>query len=132
MGVVKARGSSFYYEEKGEGLPILLIPPSGPAALTWGALVGDLAGAGRVIAYDRRGYRQGDHRGRRVGRHRHGPHPARPHARPASRQGLQLAIEYDPQPPFDMGSPSKGPAEIVEFVRSQLNALAAPEPASSG
>jgi pimeloyl-ACP methyl ester carboxylesterase len=58
MGVVKARGSSFYYEEKGEGLPILLIPPSGSAASTWGALVGDLAGAGRVIAYDRRGYRR--------------------------------------------------------------------------
>jgi hypothetical protein len=31
-----------------------------------------------------------------------------------------------------MGSPSKAPAEIVEFVRSQLNTLAAPEPASSG
>lgn len=39
---------------------------------------------------------------------------------------------HGPQPPFDMGSPSKAPAEIVEFVRSQLNTLAAPEPASSG
>jgi transcriptional regulator GlxA family with amidase domain len=47
-------------------------------------------------------------------------------------QGLQLAIEYDPQPPFDTGSPSKAPAEIVDFVRSQLNTLAAAEPASSG
>src|SRR5215468_6777961 len=56
MGFVEARGSSFYYEEKGEGLPILLIPPAGSTASTWGALVGDLAGAGRVIAYDRRGY----------------------------------------------------------------------------
>jgi pimeloyl-ACP methyl ester carboxylesterase len=56
MGFIKARGSNFYYEEKGEGLPILLIPPSGATASTWGALVGDLAGAGRVIAYDRRGY----------------------------------------------------------------------------
>lgn len=27
---------------------------------------------------------------------------------PQVAQGLQLAIEYDPQPPFDMGSPSKG------------------------
>jgi pimeloyl-ACP methyl ester carboxylesterase len=58
MGFVKARGISFYYEEKGEGLPILLIPPSGSTASTWGALPGDLAGAGRVIAYDRRGYRR--------------------------------------------------------------------------
>src|SRR5215470_1404332 len=56
MGFIKARGSSLYYEDKGEGLPILLIPPSGATASTWGALVGDLAGAGRVIAYDRRGY----------------------------------------------------------------------------
>jgi pimeloyl-ACP methyl ester carboxylesterase len=56
MGFVKARGRSFYYEEQGEGQPILLIPPSGSTASTWGALPGDLAGAGRVIAYDRRGY----------------------------------------------------------------------------
>ena len=56
MGFIKARGNNFYYEEKGEGPPILLIPPSGSTASTWGTLVGDLAGAGRVIAYDRRGY----------------------------------------------------------------------------
>jgi pimeloyl-ACP methyl ester carboxylesterase len=56
MGFVKARGSSFYYEEQGKGQPILLIPPSGSTASTWGTLPGDLAGAGRVIAYDRRGY----------------------------------------------------------------------------
>ena len=43
---------------------------------------------------------------------------------------VQLAIEYDPHPPFDTGSPSKAPAEIVEFVRWQLNTLAAPEPAN--
>jgi glycine/D-amino acid oxidase-like deaminating enzyme len=51
---------------------------------------------------------------------------------PELAQGLQLAIEYDPQPPFDTGSPSKAPAEIVEFVRSQLNTLAAANPATSG
>lgn len=37
---------------------------------------------------------------------------------PAMAQAVQLAIEYDPQPPFDSGSPSKAPAEIVELVRS--------------
>ena len=58
MGFIKARGCNFYYEEKGEGPPILLIPPSGATASTWGALIGDLAGAGRVLAYDRRGYRR--------------------------------------------------------------------------
>jgi putative intracellular protease/amidase len=31
-------------------------------------------------------------------------------------QSVQLAIEYDPQPPFDAGSPEKAPAEIVEAV----------------
>ena len=56
MGFIKARGCSFYYEEQGDGPPILLIPPSGSTASTWGALPRDLAGAGRVIAYDRRGY----------------------------------------------------------------------------
>ncbi len=56
MGFIKARESNFYYEEQGEGPPVLLIPPAGSTASTWGTLAGDLAGAGRVIAYDRRGY----------------------------------------------------------------------------
>jgi transcriptional regulator GlxA family with amidase domain len=30
---------------------------------------------------------------------------------------VQLAIEYDPQPPFDSGSPEKAPKEIVERFR---------------
>jgi len=33
-------------------------------------------------------------------------------------QAIQLGIEYDPQPPFDAGSPHKAPAEIVEAVRT--------------
>jgi len=32
-------------------------------------------------------------------------------------QAIQLGIEYDPQPPFDAGSPRSAPAEIVELVR---------------
>jgi hypothetical protein len=32
-------------------------------------------------------------------------------------QAIQLGIEYDPQPPFDTGSPAKAPAEIQELVR---------------
>jgi putative intracellular protease/amidase len=32
-------------------------------------------------------------------------------------QSIQLAIEYDPQPPFDAGSPAKAPKEIVERLR---------------
>jgi transcriptional regulator GlxA family with amidase domain len=33
-------------------------------------------------------------------------------------QAIQLGIEYDPQPPFDAGSPAKAPAEVVELLRS--------------
>jgi putative intracellular protease/amidase len=33
-------------------------------------------------------------------------------------QAIQLGIEYDPQPPFDAGSPQKAPAEIVDAVRA--------------
>jgi transcriptional regulator GlxA family with amidase domain len=37
-------------------------------------------------------------------------------AGPEMAQAIQLAIEYDPQPPFDAGSPAKAPAEIVAAV----------------
>jgi transcriptional regulator GlxA family with amidase domain len=43
-------------------------------------------------------------------------------ARIAGRQvaeGIQLGIEYDPQPPFDAGAPSKAPREVVELLRSR-------------
>jgi transcriptional regulator GlxA family with amidase domain len=33
-------------------------------------------------------------------------------------QAIQLGIEYDPDPPFDSGSPSKAPPELVELVRA--------------
>jgi putative intracellular protease/amidase len=33
-------------------------------------------------------------------------------------QGIQLLIEYDPQPPFDAGSKEKAPPEIVELIES--------------
>jgi transcriptional regulator GlxA family with amidase domain len=36
---------------------------------------------------------------------------------PEVAQAIQLGIEYDPEPPFDSGSPQKAPAEIVELVR---------------
>jgi transcriptional regulator GlxA family with amidase domain len=31
-------------------------------------------------------------------------------------QAIQLAIEYDPEPPFDSGSPAKAPQQIVQAV----------------
>jgi putative intracellular protease/amidase len=33
-------------------------------------------------------------------------------------QAIQLGIEYDPQPPFDAGSPQKAPQEIVALLRA--------------
>ncbi len=41
---------------------------------------------------------------------------------PEVAQAIQLAIEYDPQPPFDAGSVDKAPPEIVELVRGVVGA----------
>jgi transcriptional regulator GlxA family with amidase domain len=45
-------------------------------------------------------------------------------AGPEVAQAVQLGIEYDPDPPFDSGSPEKAPAEIVELVTSVSRARA--------
>jgi len=37
---------------------------------------------------------------------------------PELSQAVQLGIEYDPQPPFDAGSPSKADPEVLELVRA--------------
>ncbi len=37
----------------------------------------------------------------------------------ATAQAIQLGLEYDPQPPFDAGSPRKAPAAIVELLRAR-------------
>ena len=43
-------------------------------------------------------------------------------------RGIQLSIEYDPEPPFDAGSPQKAPPHIVDAhrarTRARLEALA--------
>jgi 3-oxoadipate enol-lactonase len=54
----KTGGADLFYEQKGEGPPVLLIHPAGATASTWGSVANDLARLGRVIAYDRRGYRR--------------------------------------------------------------------------
>ena len=41
-------------------------------------------------------------------------------------QAIQLSIEYDPEPPFDAGSPDKAPPHIVERLRGMTER----EPAS--
>ena len=34
-------------------------------------------------------------------------------------QAIQLGIEYDPQPPYDAGSPDRAPAEVVRRLRER-------------
>jgi transcriptional regulator GlxA family with amidase domain len=38
--------------------------------------------------------------------------------------GIQLGIEYDPEPPFKGGSPLTAPPEIIELVRTRADELA--------
>jgi transcriptional regulator GlxA family with amidase domain len=38
-------------------------------------------------------------------------------------QAIQLGIEYDPQPPFDTGSPRKAPGHVVDLVRQMFERL---------
>jgi pimeloyl-ACP methyl ester carboxylesterase len=54
-GSVRWNGCDLYYEEAGDGVPILLIHPAGSTASTWGAAATELGLIGRVITYDRRG-----------------------------------------------------------------------------
>ena len=39
-------------------------------------------------------------------------------------QAIQLGIEYDPQPPFDSGSPAKAPPHVLQLVREHRSRLA--------
>jgi pimeloyl-ACP methyl ester carboxylesterase len=55
-GAISSGGCDLYHEVVGEGVPILLIHPSGATASTWGSAVEELVRIGRVIVYDRRGY----------------------------------------------------------------------------
>jgi transcriptional regulator GlxA family with amidase domain len=46
-------------------------------------------------------------------------------AGPEVAQAVQLGIEYDPQPPFDAGSPEKAPDSVIEVARAAAVAQAA-------
>jgi len=43
-------------------------------------------------------------------------------------QAVQLGIEYDPQPPYDAGSPQKAPADVVGLLRSMSRFILGTEP----
>lgn len=38
-------------------------------------------------------------------------------------QAVQLAIEYDPQPPFDSGSPAKAPKQVLETLQAYFASI---------
>ena len=42
---------------------------------------------------------------------------------PEAAMAIQLGIEYDPEPPFDAGSPSKAPDPIVTFLRDNRDMI---------
>lgn len=42
---------------------------------------------------------------------------------PEAAMAIQLGIEYDPQPPFDAGSPAKAPAEIVTYLQDNRDMI---------
>ena len=70
MGFVRSDGCDLYFEQTGDGVPILLIPPAGTTASIWGPVTAEAARIGRVITYDRRGYaRSGREPVRVVSRH---------------------------------------------------------------
>lgn len=55
MPRVNANGVDLYYEEHGEGTPILCIHGTSSSALVWGDAAREVAKRGRCIVYDRRG-----------------------------------------------------------------------------
>ena len=48
---------------------------------------------------------------------RHGALPGGEARRPDVAKAIQLGIEYDPEPPYDSGSPHKAPPSLVEAIR---------------
>ena len=55
MSLVHVNGIDIYYQQHGEGAPILCIHGTSSSALVWEDAVSELADHGRCIAYDRRG-----------------------------------------------------------------------------
>jgi pimeloyl-ACP methyl ester carboxylesterase len=56
MSEIRINGASLYYEEHGNGEPILCIHGTGSSGALWADPVAELARHGRTIAYDRRGF----------------------------------------------------------------------------
>jgi pimeloyl-ACP methyl ester carboxylesterase len=102
VGSVRSDGCDIYYEDVGEGVPILLIHPAGATASTWGSATEQLAQIGRVISYDRRGYA------------RSGGEPAR--AMSTHTTDAAAILEYLETPPAGVVGTSAGAAIAVDLA----------------
>jgi pimeloyl-ACP methyl ester carboxylesterase len=98
----RSDGCDLYYEVLGEGVPILLIPPAGATASTWGAATEELARIGRVVTYDRRGYA------------RSGGEPAR--SMSTHTADAAALLEYLQTPPAVVVGTSAGAAIAVDLA----------------
>jgi pimeloyl-ACP methyl ester carboxylesterase len=56
MAEIRVNGVTLYYEEHGAGEPIVCLHGAGSSSALWADAAAVLAGRGRVIVYDRRGY----------------------------------------------------------------------------
>jgi pimeloyl-ACP methyl ester carboxylesterase len=101
-GESRSDGCDLYYEELGEGVAILLIPPAGATASTWGSATEQLARVGRVITYDRRGYA------------RSGGEPAR--SMSTHTADAATLLEYLQAPPAVVVGTSAGAAIAVDLA----------------
>jgi pimeloyl-ACP methyl ester carboxylesterase len=102
LGFVTSDGCDLYYEDVGEGVPVLLIHPAGATASTWGSASAELARLGRVITYDRRGYA------------RSGGEPAR--AMSTHTADAAAILEYLRTPPAVVVGTSAGAAIAVDLA----------------
>jgi 3-oxoadipate enol-lactonase len=102
IGSVRSDGCDLYYEEVGEGVPILLIHPAGATASTWGSASEQLARIGRVIAYHRRGYA------------RSGGEPVRLSSTHTA--DAEAILEYLPTPPAVVVGTSAGAAIAIDLA----------------
>jgi pimeloyl-ACP methyl ester carboxylesterase len=56
MAEIRVNGVRLYYEQHGAGEPIVCLHGAGSSSVLWADAAAVLAGRGRVIVYDRRGY----------------------------------------------------------------------------
>lgn len=56
MPEIRVNGTTLYYEQHGAGAPILCIHGTGSSTALWSRPAGELAGHGRTVVYDRRGF----------------------------------------------------------------------------